>query len=39
MLRGAWNSRFYNQINVYATSKLVSLPATRELAHAACPKV
>ncbi|MGW0595191.1 SDR family NAD(P)-dependent oxidoreductase [Streptosporangium sp. NPDC002607] len=29
----AWNSRFYNQINVYATSKLVSLLATRELAH------
>lgn len=28
----SWNDRFYNQINVYATSKLVSLLATRELA-------
>ncbi|GAA1698373.1 SDR family NAD(P)-dependent oxidoreductase [Streptomyces yatensis] len=28
----SWNSRFYNQINVYATSKLLSLLATRELA-------
>ncbi|MFD7662901.1 SDR family NAD(P)-dependent oxidoreductase [Streptomyces sp. NPDC059788] len=28
----SWNSRFYHQINVYATSKLVSLLATRELA-------
>ncbi|MDT8913654.1 SDR family NAD(P)-dependent oxidoreductase [Amycolatopsis sp. PS_44_ISF1] len=28
----SWNSRFYNQIKVYATSKLLSLLATRELA-------
>lgn len=28
----SWNRRFYNQINVYATSKLVSLLAARELA-------
>ncbi|MEO7067415.1 MAG: SDR family NAD(P)-dependent oxidoreductase [Rhodanobacter sp.] len=28
----SWKDRFYNQINVYATSKLVSLLATRELA-------
>ncbi|MFD6274940.1 SDR family NAD(P)-dependent oxidoreductase [Streptomyces sp. NPDC060209] len=28
----SWNSRFYNQINVYATSKLLSLLAARELA-------
>ncbi|MFE4453270.1 SDR family NAD(P)-dependent oxidoreductase [Streptomyces sp. NPDC056796] len=28
----SWNSRFYHQIKVYATSKLVSLLATRELA-------
>ncbi|MFD3488830.1 SDR family NAD(P)-dependent oxidoreductase [Streptomyces sp. NPDC058665] len=29
----SWSNRFYNQINVYATSKLVSLLAARELAH------
>lgn len=29
----SWGNRFYNQINVYATSKLVSLLAARELAH------
>ncbi|MGW7600492.1 SDR family NAD(P)-dependent oxidoreductase [Streptomyces antimycoticus] len=28
----SWHSRFYNQINVYATSKLLSLLATREIA-------
>lgn len=28
----SWSNRFYNQINVYATSKLVSLLAARELA-------
>lgn len=28
----SWKRRFYNQINVYATSKLVSLLAARELA-------
>ncbi|GAA2633689.1 SDR family NAD(P)-dependent oxidoreductase [Streptomyces axinellae] len=28
----SWGSRFYHQINVYATSKLVSLLAARELA-------
>jgi NAD(P)-dependent dehydrogenase (short-subunit alcohol dehydrogenase family) len=28
----SWSRRFYNQINVYATSKLVSLLAARELA-------
>ncbi|MGC5342457.1 SDR family NAD(P)-dependent oxidoreductase [Streptomyces sp. DT171] len=29
----SWSKRFYHQINVYATSKLVSLLAARELAH------
>ncbi|MFD3487411.1 hypothetical protein [Streptomyces sp. NPDC058665] len=29
----SWSKPFYNQINVYATSKLVSLLAARELAH------
>ncbi|MFI8817607.1 MULTISPECIES: SDR family NAD(P)-dependent oxidoreductase [unclassified Streptomyces] len=29
----SWSKRFYNQINVYATSELVSLLAARELAH------
>ncbi|MCI4043856.1 SDR family NAD(P)-dependent oxidoreductase [Streptomyces sp. TRM75563] len=29
----SWSKRFYNQISVYATSKLVSLLAARELAH------
>ncbi|MEU9187781.1 SDR family NAD(P)-dependent oxidoreductase [Streptomyces sp. NPDC048484] len=29
----SWNKRFYHQMNVYATSKLVSLLAARELAH------
>lgn len=29
----SWSNRLYNQINVYATSKLVSLLAMRELAH------
>ncbi|MGW4202704.1 SDR family NAD(P)-dependent oxidoreductase [Streptomyces sp. NPDC004726] len=29
----SWGKRFYHQINVYATSKLVSLLAARELAH------
>lgn len=29
----SWSKRFYNQPNVYATSKLVSLLAARELAH------
>ncbi|MFC6881459.1 MULTISPECIES: SDR family NAD(P)-dependent oxidoreductase [Actinomadura] len=29
----SWSKRFYNQMNVYATSKLVSLLASRELAH------
>ncbi|GLU48684.1 hypothetical protein Nans01_30350 [Nocardiopsis ansamitocini] len=29
----SWSNRFYNQINVYATSKLVGLLAARELAH------
>ncbi|MGW6603441.1 SDR family NAD(P)-dependent oxidoreductase [Streptomyces sp. NPDC055036] len=28
----SWSNRFYNQINVYGTSKLVSLLAARELA-------
>ncbi|WP_328827052.1 Rossmann-fold NAD(P)-binding domain-containing protein [Streptomyces ureilyticus] len=28
----SWDNRFYNQVNVYATSKLVSLLAARELA-------
>ncbi|MEU4200873.1 hypothetical protein [Streptomyces sp. NPDC045470] len=28
----SWQTRFYHQINVYASSKLVSLLATRELA-------
>ncbi|MFJ3197687.1 SDR family NAD(P)-dependent oxidoreductase [Streptomyces griseoviridis] len=29
----SWNRRFFHQMNVYATSKLVSLLAARELAH------
>ncbi|MFF7417294.1 SDR family NAD(P)-dependent oxidoreductase [Streptomyces smyrnaeus] len=29
----SWGKRFYHQVNVYATSKLVSLLAARELAH------